>query len=52
MEKSERLDEKILYKEKLESNWAEILDYTRFYTPAEINNLSLDYFKKDLEYLK
>ena len=30
-----------------ESNWAEYLDYTKFFEPAEINNIMLEFFKKD-----
>ncbi len=30
-----------------ESNWAKYLDYTKFFEPAEINNIKLEFFKKD-----
>lgn len=30
-----------------ESNWAEHLDYTKFFEPAEINNIMLEFFNKD-----
>ncbi len=35
--------------EKEEIDWAEYLDYTRFFKPAEINNISLDLFQEDFE---
>ncbi|MHA1913983.1 MAG: hypothetical protein ACW986_11435 [Promethearchaeota archaeon] len=38
--------------EKEDINWAEYLDYTRFFKPAEINNISLEFFKEDFENFK
>jgi hypothetical protein len=34
---------------KEEIKWADYLDYTRFFEPAEINNISQELFKKDCE---
>ena len=35
--------------EKEEIEWAEYLDYTRFFESAEINNIALELYKKDCE---
>jgi len=34
---------------KEKTNWAEYLDHTTFFTPAEINNSVLDLYGKDFE---
>ena len=39
----------IPHPKKEEINWAKYLDYTRFFEPAEINNISQELFKKDFE---
>jgi len=49
MEKAEERATKISSAEKEEINWAEYLDYTRFFKPGEVDNISLELFKKDLE---
>ena len=43
------IERQILIKKsvKEEINWAEYLDYTKYFEPGEINNKSLDLFKKD-----
>ena len=49
MEKTEQRASMISDVEKEEINWAEYLDYTRFFKPGEVDNISLELFKKDLE---
>jgi hypothetical protein len=49
MEKTEQRAELISSAEKEEINWAKYLDYTQFFEPAEVNNISLELFKKDFE---
>ena len=49
MEKTEQRTEIITRSEKEEINWAQYLDYTQFFEPAEINNVSQELFKKDFE---
>ena len=49
MEKAEKRATKFSSTEKEEINWAEYLDYTRFFKPGEVNNISLELFIKDLE---
>jgi hypothetical protein len=39
-------------KTKRETDWAEYLDYTRFYEPGETNNEKLDRHIKDFEFDK
>lgn len=34
---------------KEEIDWSEYLDYTRFFEPAEINNIYQELFKEDFE---
>jgi hypothetical protein len=34
---------------KEEIDWAEYLDYTKFFEPAEISNVSQELYKKDFE---
>jgi hypothetical protein len=34
---------------KKEINWAKYLDYTRFFEPAEINNINQELFKEDFK---
>ncbi len=49
LEKTEQKITEISPPEKEEIDWAEYLDYTRFFEPAEINNISQELFKKDFE---
>ncbi|MFW9877845.1 MAG: hypothetical protein ACFFG0_32585 [Candidatus Thorarchaeota archaeon] len=49
MEKTEEKVIEIIHSKKKEINWAKYLDYTRFFEPAEINNISQELFKKDFE---
>ena len=49
MEKTKERISMIRNQEKAEINWAEYLDYTRFFEPAEINNISQELFKTDFE---
>ncbi len=49
MEKTEQGAAMISSVEKEEINWAKHLDYTRFFEPAEINNISQELFKEDFE---
>jgi hypothetical protein len=49
MEKTEQRAGIISSVEKDEINWAKFLDYTRFFEPAEVNNVSQELFKKDFE---
>ena len=35
--------------EKDEINWAQYFDCTKYFEPAEINNVSLELFTKDFE---
>ncbi len=49
MEKTEQTAEIISSTEKEEINWAKYLDYTKFFEPAEVNNISQELFKKDFE---
>ncbi len=49
MEKTEIRTAIITRTEKEEINWAKYLDYTNFFEPAEINNISQEFFKKDFE---
>ncbi|MHA2008744.1 MAG: hypothetical protein ACXABO_16200 [Promethearchaeota archaeon] len=50
MEKTEQTVSIISEPTKKEINWADYLDYTKFFEPAEINNISLELFIKDCEY--
>jgi len=52
MEKTEQRAAIISEVEKGEINWAEYLDYTMFFEPAELNNISQELFKKDFEKTK
>ena len=52
MEETEQRISIISYHKKEEINWAEYLDITRIFEPAEINNISQDIFKRDFEPLK
>jgi len=38
--------------EKEEIDWARYLDYTRFFKPADINFVSQDFYKGDIEKIK
>ena len=49
MEKTEQKASIISSTEKEETNWAQNLDHTRFFEPAELNNISQELFKKDFE---
>ena len=49
MEKTEQRASMISDVDKEEINWAEYLDYTRFFEPAEMNNILQELFKKDFE---
>jgi hypothetical protein len=49
MEKTEPRTAKFTRSEKEEINWAQYLDYTKFFEPAEINNISLEVYKKNFE---
>jgi hypothetical protein len=49
MEKTEPKTAIITHSEKEEINWAQYLDYTKYFEPAEINNFSQELFKKDFE---
>ena len=49
MEKTEQKASIISSTEKEETNWAQYLDHTRFFEPAELNNISQELFKKDFE---
>ncbi len=47
LEKTEQKFSEISPQEKSEIDWAKYLDYTRFFEPAEINNIAQEFFKKD-----
>ncbi len=49
MEKAEKRATKFSSTEKEEIDWAEYLDYSRFFEPGEVNNISMELFKKDFE---
>ncbi len=49
LEKTKQRATEITPPEKEEIDWAKYLDYTRFFEPAEINNISQELFKKDFE---
>ncbi|MBY8984266.1 MAG: hypothetical protein KGD65_04295 [Candidatus Lokiarchaeota archaeon] len=49
MEKTEPRTAIITRSEKEKINWEQYLDYTQFFEPAEINNISQEFFKKDFE---
>ena len=49
MEKTERKVALISSNEKEEINWAQYLDHTRFFEPAELNNILQELFKKDFD---
>ena len=49
MEKPEEKSNIASSSEKEEIDWAKYLDYTRFYEPGEINNITQELFKKDFE---
>ena len=49
MEKAEKRAAKFSSAEKEEINWADYLDYTRFFEPGEVDNIPLELFKKDFE---
>ena len=52
MEKTEQEVAIISSTEEEAINWAKYLDYTRFFEPAELNNISQELFKKDFEQKK
>ena len=48
-EKMEKTEEQLIMRsiiEKEEIDWAKYLDYTRFFEPAEINNITQELFKE------
>jgi hypothetical protein len=48
----EKTEEQVLLRsilEKEEIDWAKYLDYTRFFEPAEINNITQELFKEDFK---
>ena len=49
MEKTEQRITEMSPQIKEEIDWAKFLDYTKFFEPAEINNISQELFKKDFE---
>ena len=49
MEKTKEKSDIASSSEKEEIDWAEYLDYTRFFEPGEINNIAQELFKKDFE---
>jgi len=49
MEKTEERIAEISPPSKESINWAEYLDYARIFEPAEINNISQEFFKKDCQ---
>ena len=49
MEQTEKRATRFSSAEKEEINWAEYLDYTRFFKPGEVDNISLELYIKDLE---
>ncbi len=52
MEKTEQRAAIISEVEKGEINWAKYLDHTRFFEPAELNNILQELFKEDFEQKK
>ncbi len=49
MEKTEQRTEINSNVENEEIDWAKYLDFTQFFEPAEVNNISQELFKKDFE---
>ena len=49
MEKAQKRATEFSSTEKEEINWAEYLDYTRFFEPGEVNNSSMELFIKGCE---
>jgi hypothetical protein len=47
LEETKQKFSEISPQEKKEIDWAKYLDYTRFFEPAEINNIAQELFKKD-----
>ena len=47
MEQTRELSKNLMNHDKEQIEWADYLDYTRFYEPAEINNRLQELFKKD-----
>ena len=47
MEQTKELSKNLINNDKEQTNWADYLDYTKFYEPAEINNRLQELFKKD-----
>ncbi|MFW9864788.1 MAG: hypothetical protein ACFFEN_01690 [Candidatus Thorarchaeota archaeon] len=52
MEKTEKQIAIDSYIKRTDIDWAKYLDYTRFFEPAEINNISQDLFQKDADEIK
>ncbi|MFX1477396.1 MAG: hypothetical protein ACFFCI_04625 [Promethearchaeota archaeon] len=52
MEKTEKRITIDSYIKRTDIDWAKYLDYTRFFEPAEINNISQDLFQKDADEIK
>lgn len=52
MEETKELSENLINNDKEQAKWADYLDYTKFYEPAEINNRLQELFKKDIENIK
>jgi hypothetical protein len=54
-EKMEKTEKKISISshiKRTDIDWAKYLDYTRFFEPGEINNITQDLFQKDSEEIK
>ena len=49
MEKTEERIAEISPPEKESINWAQYLDCERLFEPAEINNITQEFFKKDCQ---
>ncbi|MFX0011340.1 MAG: hypothetical protein ACFE9R_13575 [Candidatus Hermodarchaeota archaeon] len=52
MEQTKELNKNVMNTDKEQTNWADFLDYTRFYEAGEINNHLQELFKKDFENIK
>ena len=52
VEQSKELSKNLMNINKEQTDWADYLDYTKFYEAAEINNHLQELFKKDFENIK
>jgi hypothetical protein len=51
VEQTKEISENLMNIDKEQTDWADYLDYTKFWEPAEINNHLQELFEKDFSFI-